>query len=148
MLKQNILLAILASVLAGASLAQAAEPQVFGDYTVYHNAFSTNTLQPKMAEVYNIVRSKNRGMLTISVIKKSMAPIGTPMHAKIVASASNLTGQLRNLDMREVTEDTSIYYLSEFQVRHEEVLDFNLEITPEGESRPFTVKFRQKFYTE
>lgn len=147
-LARSILTAVMAWLMVSGGLAQASPPEVFGDYTVYHNAFNTNTLQPEIAEVYNIVRSKNRGMLTISVNKKSIAPAGKPVHAKILISASNLTGQLRQLDVREVDEGDFVYYLSEFHVAHEEVLDFNLLITPEGESFAHPVKFRQKFYTD
>ena len=74
---------------------QAGEPQVFGDYTVHYNAFNTDTLQPKMAAAYGIVRSKNRGMMTISILKKSASAKSTPVRANISISASNLTGQFR-----------------------------------------------------
>lgn len=149
MLFKRIMLPLVAVCLALlAGLVQASSSQSFGDYTVYYNAFNTNTLQPKMAEAYNIVRSKNRGMLTVSVIKQDLSPVGKPMHARISAAASNLTGQLRQLELREVDEGSSIYYLSEFHVAHEEVLDFTLEILPQGESQTQTVKFRQQFFTE
>lgn len=127
--------------------AQAGEPQVFGDYTVHYNAFNTDTLQPKMAAAYNIVRSKNRGMMTVSVLKKSDSG-SKPVRANITASASNLTGQFRTFKVREVDEGDSIYYLSEFHVAHEEVLNFTLQILPEGSSQPMSVSFRQKFYTQ
>jgi hypothetical protein len=142
------LLAVFVWLAFSGGIAQAASHEVFGDYTVYYNAFNSDTLQPEMAEAYNIVRSKNRGMVTLSVIKKSMSPVGTPVRAKVTLSASNLTGQLRQMETREVVEGNSVYYLSEFVVAHEEVLAFTVEVTPEGESRKFTVKFRQKFYTD
>lgn len=126
---------------------QAAEPQVFGDYTIHYNAFNTDTLQPKMAATYNIVRSKNRGIVTISVLKKIDSG-NKPVHANIAINASNLTGQLRTLKVREVDENNAIYYLSEFHVAHEEMLSFTLQILPEGSSQPMTVNFRQKFYTQ
>ncbi|MCF6336816.1 MAG: DUF4426 domain-containing protein [Gammaproteobacteria bacterium] len=128
-------------------LGQAGEPQVFGDYTVHYNAFNTDTLQPKMAAAYDIVRSKNRAMLTISVLKKTDSG-NKPVHAKVTISASNLTGQLRTLKVREVDKNNAIYYLSEFHVAHEEMLNFTLKILPEGSSQPMTVSFRQKFFTQ
>ena len=57
---KNIFFLALLVVSAINNLAVAGEPQVFGDYTVHYNAFNTDTLQPAMAEAYNIVRSKNR----------------------------------------------------------------------------------------
>ena len=122
--------------------------QTFGDYTIHYNAFNSDVLQPSMAEAYGIVRSKNRGMLTITIIKKGSEPKGTPVHAKVTASASNLTGQFRKFKIREIDEKISIYYMSVFHVAHEEMLDFVLNVLPEGETQALTVKFRQKFYTQ
>lgn len=129
-------------------LAYAGEPQTFGDYTVHYNAFNTDTLQPAMAEAYKIVRSKNRGMITVSVLKKNASGGTTPVRANITASASNLTGQFRQFTVREVDEADSIYYLSEFHVAHEEMLNFTLQILPEGSTQTLTVQFRQKFFTQ
>jgi len=122
--------------------------QTFGNYTIHYNAFNSDVLQPSMAEAYGIVRSKNRGMLTITIIKKGSGPKGTPVRAKVTASASNLTGQFRKFKIREIDEKISIYYMSIFHVAHEEMLDFVLNILPEGETQAHTVKFRQKFYTQ
>lgn len=130
------------------NLAAAGEPQIFGDYTVHYNAFNTDTLQPAMAESYNIVRSKNRGMITVSVMKKDEKAMDKPTRANLTVSASNLTGQFRTFKVREVDEGNSIYYLSEFHVAHEEMLNFVLQILPEGSVKPITVEFRQKFYTQ
>ena len=143
---RNLLLTGL--LLSSWGLAQAGDPQVFGDYTVHYNAFNTDTLQPEMAKAYNIVRSKNRGMMTISVVKKDAEGGSIPVHAKITASASNLTGQFRTFEVREGDEGDSIYYLSEFHVAHEEMLDFTLQILPEGSTKVLIVNFRQKFFTQ
>jgi hypothetical protein len=143
---KNLFLSTVLFALVGA--VQAGEPQVFGDYIVHYNAFNSDTLQPKMAEAYNIVRSKNRGIVTISVMKKDVSPVGKPVRASISLNASNLTGQFRNFKTREINEGNSIYYISEFHVAHEEMLDFTMEVLPEGETQSFTVKFRQKFYTQ
>jgi hypothetical protein len=130
-----------------AGVSQAGEPQVFGDYTVHYNAFNTDTLKPEMAAAYDIVRSKSRGMMTVSIVKKTDSG-DVPVRANISVSASNLTGQFRTFKVREVDEGKSIYYLSEFHVAHEEMLDFSLHILPEGSAQPITVSFRQKFYTQ
>ena len=150
MLKKKSFLSLVAVSIFAAmcNLAVAGAPQVFGDYTVHFNAFNTDTLQPAMAEAYNIVRSKNRGMITVSVMKKDALAIDKPVRANITVSASNLTGQFRKFKVREVDEGKSIYYLSEFHVAHEEMLNFALQVLPEGSAKPITVEFRQKFYTQ
>lgn len=122
--------------------------QSFGDYTVHYNAFNSDVLQPSMAEAYGIIRSKNRGMLTVTIIRKESGSTGKPVRAAVTASASNLTGQFRQFNIREIDEGSSIYYMSVFHVAHEEMLDFVLQILPEGETQSHTVKFRQQFFTQ
>lgn len=141
----SVQILVLSLLLSG--LAQAGEPQIFGDYTVHYNAFNTDTLQPEMAKAYSIVRSKNRGMLTVSVMKKADSK-NMPVRANIAISASNLTGQFRKFTAREIDEGNSVYYVSEFHVAHEEMLNFTLQILPEGSTQPLTVSFRQKFFTQ
>jgi hypothetical protein len=128
--------------------AWAGTSQTFGDYTIYYSAFTSDTLQPAIAKTYGITRSKNLGLLSISVVKKSLSPLGTPVKAKVKAEATNLTGQLKSVEVREVDDGSAVYYLSEINVSHKEVLDFTLYVTPNGESSPFVVKFRQQFYTK
>ncbi len=127
---------------------QAGTPATFGDYDVHYNAFGSDTLQPSIAKAYDIVRSKNRGMVVISVIKKSPPPMGKPVRANIVLSANNLAGQLRELKVREIDDGSSIYYISEFHISHEEMLSFTLQVMPRGDDASHTVKYRQKFYTQ
>ena len=119
----------------------------FGDYTVHYNAFSSDMLQPKMAKAYGITRSKNRGILSISILKKSDELIGTSVKAQITATANNLTGQMKEISLREIDDSGSIYYVSEFRVAHKEMLNFTVEAKPTGTTKPLVVKFRQQFYT-
>ena len=141
------LLILLTLVGLSAGTARAGTSQTFGDYTIYYSAFTSDTLQPAIAKTYGITRSKNLGLLSVSVVQKSLSPLGTPVKAKVKAEATNLTGQLKAVEIREVEDAGSVYYLSEIYVSHKEVLDFTLYVTPEGESSPFVVKFRQQFYT-
>jgi hypothetical protein len=117
-------------------------------YTIHHNAMTTDTLSPQVAKAYNIQRSKNRGMLNVSVIKEKEGTTGTPVKARINASASNLTGQSRIIDLREVMDAGAIYYLADFRVTNQETLDFKLEVQPEGASTSYPASLRQQFFTE
>lgn len=121
----------------------------FGDYTVHINAFNSDTLQPSMAKAYNIVRSKNRGLLTISLVKKSISDNPTPVKATVKGKATNLTGQLKDIQIREINDGGAVYYISEFQVADKEVLDFTVYLTPDDNGKsPFTVELRQQFFTQ
>jgi len=122
--------------------------KTFGDYTVHLNAFNSDTLQPSMAKAYNIIRSKNRGLLTISVVKNSISADAIPVKAKVIANATNLTGQLKNIQIREINDGGSVYYISEFQVADKEVLDFTIHVTPDHNGGPYTIEMRQQFFTQ
>lgn len=151
MIVQKAFFVMFGLVLTGLlSTAQADTPVTVGDYTVHFSAFTTDTLQPNMAKAYNITRSKNRGMFTLSLMKKvnDVSPLGKAVRAKIEAKASNLSGQLRDFNVREIDEDNAVYYISVFHVTQGETLDFDIEITPLDGGKPFHVKFRQAFYTD
>lgn len=126
---------------------RAENSQTLGDYVVHHNAFTTDVLEPEIAKEYNIRRSKNRGMINIVVLKKVMGTTGEPVTASINGTATNLTGQLKTLDLREIHKGKAIYYIADFGVSHKETLEFNLQIKPTGMKATHTIKFRQQFYT-
>jgi hypothetical protein len=116
-------------------------------YTIHHNALTTDNLTPGVAQAYNIQRSKNRGMLTISVLKNQANATGIPVKAVIKAQATNLNNQLRDITLHEVNEGGAIYYIADFRVSNEETLTFELEVTPEGADKTYTAKLTQEFFT-
>jgi len=122
--------------------------QEIGNYIVHYNALPTEVLQPDIARQYGITRSKFRGFITVSVLKKTDDPNGKPVKAKISASASNLSEQSKALKLRTVEEGSAIYYVDDFRITNLETLDFKLKIKPEDSQESFSVSFRQKFYTD
>jgi hypothetical protein len=119
-----------------------------GDYVVHFNALATDVLPAEVARAYGIVRSDSRAMLNVSVIRKQAGTIGKPVAAQVKVNASNLTGQLKNVDVRQIDEGDAIYYIGELSVANRETLIFDIQVTPEGEKDPISVKFRQQFYTD
>jgi hypothetical protein len=140
-------LALLAVMLSATATAQQA--QQFEDYTIHYNALNSSLISPEVAKVYGIRRSDSRALINISVLKNSENQLPKAVKATVTASGRNLTGQTRKIEMREVDEgDDAIYYIGELSVRNIETFDFTVMVTPEGQRRPFNVKFRQQFYTE
>lgn len=119
----------------------------FGDYTIHYSAFTTDILSPAVAKAYRITRSKNRAMINISVLKKIMGTTGTPSKAAVLATATNLNNQLREVEFREVLEEGAIYYLAEIPVNNGETLKISLNIKPEGESEAYKFSFQEQFVT-
>ena len=128
-------------------IAGAEQARQFGDYTVHYSAFTTDILAPEVAKAYQIQRSKNRALLNISILKKVMGTTGQPVKAAITATATNLSGQLRQLDVRELDEQGAVYYIAETPVNHEETLKYSLTIVPQGETDPLNFTFEEQFFT-
>jgi hypothetical protein len=144
LIKTLILLAALTSLPAFAQQAQE-----FGDYIVHYNALNSSLITPEVAKAYGIRRSDSRALINISVLKNTADKTTTAVKAKVTASGRNLTGQTRNVDMREIDDgDGAIYYIGELSVRNMETFDFTVVVLVEGQNKPFNVKFRQQFYTE
>ena len=116
-----------------------------GEHIVHFGAQSTDQLPPDVARAYGIVRSKNRVMLTVSVIKEGTT-VAVP--ADITVRAVNLAGQLKNVTMRKIQEQEAIYYIGETAVANHETLVFNISITPEGKTEASDVRFTREFYTD
>ena len=145
----RIATALITLLLLTAGLTVSAEQsKTFGDYTIHYVAFTTDMLSPEVARLYKIRRSKNRAILNISVLKKVMGTTGQPVKAQVEATATNLTRQLKHLNTRELSGNGSIYYIAETAVNNEETLNFDLSITPEGESVALSFSFQQQFFTE
>jgi len=115
-----------------------------GDYVVHYNAISSDFLSPNVANSYGVKRSKNRGLLNVSVVRGDGSFHGAEADLKV--SATNLTGQLRQLKMRKITEQNAVYYISEFPVRDQETLDFNIKVTTLDKASD-NIRFRQQFFT-
>ncbi len=122
----------------------------FGDYVLHFNALATDQLTADVARQYGIVRSPNRALLNISILRKPDEPngAGTPVSGSVSASAINLAGQFRNLTLREVTEGDAVYYIGEVPVSSGETLIFTVDATPINESSRFSVRFMKQFYGE
>lgn len=134
-------------VLVGAGT-RAEQSSTFGDYTVHHSAFTTDILTPEVAKSYGIQRSKSRALLNVSVLKKIMGTTGQPVRARVQATATNLSSQLRQLTVRELNDGGAIYYIAETAVADGETLKFSITVTPEDGAASTTVTFDQQFFTK
>ncbi len=116
-----------------------------GDHVVHFSAQLTDQLPPEVARTYNIVRSKNRAMLNVSVVDEQTRGTVT---ALVVVKTVNLTGQLKNVTMRKVQEQEAIYYIGETPVANQETLVFDITVTPDGQDAATDLRFKRQFYTD
>lgn len=119
-----------------------------GEHVVHFSAQATDQLPPEIASAYNIVRSKNRAMLNVSIIREAD---GVPVAGDVGVRTVNLTGQLKNVTMRRIDEPGSppaIYYIGVTPVANRETLVFDISVTPEGVAEAAEVRFKREFFTD
>ncbi|MDH3588286.1 MAG: DUF4426 domain-containing protein [Gammaproteobacteria bacterium] len=137
----------------GSSASRPAAPQAterskdFGDYVLHYNALTTDQLPAEVARNFGITRSKSRAMLNIVMIRKEVGTLGHSVTGTVTAKATNLTGQLKNLELRPLTEGDATYYIGTIQVADGEVLIFDIDATPDGSSTSMSVRLQQQFFT-
>jgi len=130
---------------------QAARPaeqnsQTFGNLEVHYNALRTDELTPEVARAYGIERSGNRVMLNVSLLARAADGRTAPLDGTVTASARNLNGQLKDLEMRRVQEGPSIYFIGEVGISGNEIVVFDIDVTPSDGSGRQSVQFKREFF--
>jgi hypothetical protein len=87
-------------------------------------------------------------MLNVTILKQEAAHAPRkPVEGSVQVDAYNLNGQLKNLEMRRVSEGEAIYYIGEVSITGNEILVFDIIVTPSGETTPIEVKLKREFYS-
>lgn len=135
----RVLLAVLALGLPVTM--QAEQMEQFGDWQIHYVVFPSSFLTPAIANNYGITRAKDVGIVNISVLDQD----GNGAPASVSGHATNLLGQMSQLDFSEVREGPAVYYLAEIRHTDQEVVRFSFAITPPG-AATFDLKFQKKLY--
>jgi predicted small lipoprotein YifL len=120
----------------------------FGEFEVHYNALRTDQLAPEVARAYGIERSANRVMLNVSLLRKNPDGSTTPVDGTVTASAYNLNGQLKDLQMRRITEGASFYFIGEVGISGTEILVFDIGAVPSGQQSKYSVQFKREFFSD
>jgi hypothetical protein len=120
----------------------------FGDYVVYFNALNTEQLTPEIARQYEIVRSKSRALLNVSIHRKQGSGASSAVTGAVSASAINLNGQLKPMTLREIREGEAIYYIGELAITDAEIVIYTVDVMPINEPSRFTVRFKKQFFVD
>ena len=116
-----------------------------GDHVIHYSAQLTDQLPPESARAYDIVRSKTRAMLSVSVLDKTDK---TTVAATVTVKTVNPTGQLKNFTMRQINEQDAIYYIGTLPVANRETLIFDISVTPDGVEKSSDIRFKRQFFTD
>lgn len=117
-----ISLCLAAPVLA-ADAAKPERKEVFGDTTVHYSVFNSTFVQPATAQAAGLVRSKNQGVINVTVLKN-----GKPSVANVSGTVSDLTSRKSNLSFKQVTDQGAVYYLAQFPVDQDEDRTFAITV--------------------
>ncbi|MCU7937883.1 MAG: DUF4426 domain-containing protein [gamma proteobacterium symbiont of Bathyaustriella thionipta] len=143
-LKNTLILSIALFFLAIGAVSQAENAKEYADHIVYYNAFPTDSLPPQMTKQYGLKRSKNYAMINISVMEKGTG-VPTGVKSAVTGQLKNLIGQTRALEFREIKEGQAVYYIAQIGVQSKEVVNFSIDIKPEGGTEKYEIKFSKKF---
>ncbi|QRK84028.1 DUF4426 domain-containing protein [Pseudomonas granadensis] len=113
--------------------------ETFGDVTVHYNTFNSTFLQPDIAKAAELIRSKNQGVINVSVIKD-----GKPVIASVTGTVKDLTSASVPLNFRQVTEQGAIYYIAQYPVPQQETRTFEIKV--QNGDKINTLTFNQELF--
>ncbi len=111
----------------------------FGDVTVHYNTFNSTFLTPDMAKAAELTRSKNQGVINVSVLKD-----GKPQMAQVSGTVKDLTSQSVPLKFKQITEQGAIYYIAHYPVDQQEVRTFEIKVQTGDKTN--TINFNQELF--
>ncbi|WHS60032.1 DUF4426 domain-containing protein [Pseudomonas sp. G2-4] len=113
--------------------------EVFGDVTVHYNTFNSTFLTPDIAKAAELIRSKNQGVINVSVIKS-----GKPLIANVSGTVKDLTSKTVPLSFRQITEQGAIYYIAQYPVDQQETRTFEIKVQTGDKIN--TINFNQELF--
>lgn len=122
---------------------QAEQKKVLGPWDVHYIAFDSTIIDAKIAQSYQLQRSKYQAVLNISVLNSADQKA---QQVRISGTATDLTQKQIELSFREVKEGDAIYYLAQVPVHDQKHLKFKLDIWQGTQNQK--LEFSQVFYTE
>ncbi len=111
----------------------------FGDVTVHYNTFNSTFLTPDIAKAAELNRSKNQGVINVSVLKD-----GKPQMAQVSGTVKDLTSQSVPLNFKQITEQGAIYYIAQYPVPQQETRTFEIKVQTGDKIN--TINFNQELF--
>ena len=111
----------------------------FGDITVHYNTFTSSFLPPETAQKVGVVRSNEKGLINVTVIKGV-----SPVAAQVTGTIKDLSGRSEILTFKQITEKGAIYYLAPYNVPQQEVRVFTINVETGGKAHGF--QFNQELF--
>ncbi|WP_223555140.1 DUF4426 domain-containing protein [Pseudomonas sp. BF-R-01] len=134
-----LLTACLSVTAMAADVIKGERKETFGDVTVHYNTFNSTFLTPDIAKSAELIRSKNQGVINVSVIKD-----GKPLVSNVSGTVKDLTSQSVPLNFKQITEQGAIYYIAQYPVEQQEVRTFDIKVQTGDKTN--TISFQQELF--
>ncbi len=134
-----LLTACLGTSAVAADIIDGNRQKEFGDITVHYNTFTSSFLQPETAQAVGVVRSKNKGLINVSVKKGA-----DTVPAQVTGTIKDLSGKSEMLTFKQITEKGATYYLAPYSVPQQEVRIFTINVETAGKAHGFS--FNQELF--
>jgi hypothetical protein len=110
--------------------------------------FNSTFVTPSVAQTYQLTRARDRSLVNISITRTSDEGTRLGLPALIKGTASNLIQQQRSLTFREIDEGNAVYYIAPLRHSNEEVMNFAIDVQPQGEEKSFQVRFTRTLHVD
>ena len=116
-----------------------------GPFSLRASTVSSETLPASTAKAHGIERDPRRGVLNVVILRKVGSGEKT-LHGDVHAVARDLSGQKRDVDMREVQANGDVSYMGTYDFVRGEVIDFLIDAKPQGSERKLDLTFRDRMW--
>jgi hypothetical protein len=134
-----VLTACLSVTAMAADAIKGERKETFGDVTVHYNTFNSTFLTPDIAKAAELTRSKNQGVINVSVIKE-----GKPLVSDVSGTVKDLISAPVPLKFKQITEQGAIYYIAQFPVDQQETRTFTIIVKTGDKTN--TINFQQELF--
>ena len=136
----QVLLLLFSALLAVNTDICQAETQQHGAFDVHYTVFPSTIIPTAVAQAHQITRADNKIVVNVSLKRDDQ-----PAMAYLKGEVINLLEQVIELDFVEVRESDAIYYLATHISLPEDILRFNLLVTP-VDSDSIAITFLHRYY--
>ena len=114
------------------------------EHELDYKALNSTSLHADVAKLYGIDQDETLGVVMVSVYQSE--GIGIGVETCVSGSATNLIGQIDQLEFEEIREGAAIYHISTFRFFHKEPMTFRVDVEIVATGETHKLKWQQKFW--
>ena len=114
------------------------------EHELDYKALNSTSLNAEVAKLYGVEQDETLGVVMVSVYQSEEHGIG--VETCVSGSATNLIGQINQLEFEEIREGAAIYHISTFRFTHKEPMTFRVDVAIVASGETHKLKWNQKFW--